>query len=209
MSQDESTELVHEAPDAPVQASPDFADGGPEFRVPDEGSAAWRSTMVDVMRTVLLKLPDETSLGDIVEAARSNPNIAAGLRALSIQELIEIAVERPQFVEIPDEDELLADEFDAGPAVIRRRADIPDGDIKLLTILANKGPQSEAQLCRAARINSEQLRLILRGLQTKSYIHLEGSGKKRKIKITRNGGGYLRKKTGDPKAGRSGRRRRR
>lgn len=176
---------------------------------PAEGTQAWRETMLGIMRDVLEKLPEETSLGEIVEAVRSNPGLESGLRALSIQDLIEIAVSRPLIVHLPDDEELEGEDFDAGPAVIRRRADIPDGDIKLLSLLADKGPQSEAQLCRGARVNGEQLRLLLRGLQTKGFIHVEGSGKKRKIKITRNGGGFLRKHGGEAKPTNGRRRRRR
>ena len=197
---------MSESIEAAAPAEADAAENELRGRVPDEGSEAWRTTMVGVMRDVLNKLPDDTSLGQIVAAVRSNPSMAAGLRALSIRDLIQIAAERPVRIDLPTEEELLEDGADAGPAVIRRRADIPDGDLKVLEILADKGPQSEAQLCRAARVNQEQLRLLLRGLQTKGHIHLEGSGKKRKIKITRNGGTHLRRKTGDPSVGRRRRR---
>lgn len=82
---------------------------------------------------------------------------------------------------------------DTGPAVIRRRADIPDGDFRVLRSLADEGPLSEPSLLRTTKVTSEQLKLILRHLRTKGWIHIEGSGPKRKIKITRNGSSHLRK----------------
>jgi hypothetical protein len=82
---------------------------------------------------------------------------------------------------------------DTGPAVIRRRADIPDGDFRVLRSLADEGPLSEPSLLRTTKVTSEQLKLILRHLRTKGWIHVEGSGPKRKIKITRNGSSHLRK----------------
>jgi hypothetical protein len=82
---------------------------------------------------------------------------------------------------------------DTGPAVIRRRADIPDGDFRVLRSLSDEGPLSEPSLLRTTKVTSEQLKLILRHLRTKGWIHVEGSGPKRKIKITRNGSSHLRK----------------
>lgn len=177
-------------------------DDAPVSAPPEEGSEAWRESMVGVMRNVLMRLPDDTSLGQIVEAATANPTLEPALRALSIQELIDIAVARPirgnaDEAVLDDDLEGDSEEFDdGGAAVIRRRADIPDGDLIVLGALAEKGPMSETQLMRATRLTSEQLRLLLRGLRTKSYVHVEGSGQKRKIKITRNGGGFLRKRSG-------------
>jgi hypothetical protein len=46
-------------------------------------------------------------------------------------------------------------------------------------------------------------------MRTKGYVHSEGSGNKRKLKITRAGSAYLRKKTGDASPARGRRRRRR
>ncbi len=51
---------------------------------------------------------------------------------------------------------------------------------------------------QATGLASDQVRLILRNLRTKGYIHVEGSGLKRRVKITRHGAGYLRKL--DPQA---------
>ena len=94
---------------------------------------------------------------------------------MSIKQLIDIAVERP----LPER-ELDAEESGAtdlgGAAVIRRRSDVPNGDITVLSCLAERGAMSEGAICRAAKLSSEQLRLILRGLRSKGYVHVEGSG---------------------------------
>jgi hypothetical protein len=79
-------------------------------------------------------------------------------------------------------------------AVIRRRADVPDGDIRLLSALARqKTGRRESELLQCTGLASDQVRLILRHLRTKGYIHVEGSGLKRRVKITRHGTLYLRK----------------
>lgn len=79
-------------------------------------------------------------------------------------------------------------------AVIRRRADVPDGDIRMLSALARqKTGRREAELLQTTGLASDQVRLILRNLRTKGFIHVEGSGVKRRIKITRHGQLYLRK----------------
>jgi hypothetical protein len=96
-------------------------------------------------------------------------------------------------IEFDEEGNPLMELPDTGPAVIRRRADIPDGDFRVLRSLADEGPLSEPSLLRTTKVTSEQLKLILRHLRTKGWIHIEGSGPKRKIKITRNGSSHLRK----------------
>ncbi len=168
----------------------------------------WRQSLLTVMRQVVNSLPDETSLGELIAATRANPHLAPMLGYMSVQELIDMAVARPARVEPPPpprrvtpEPELSFDEDgnpvmnlpDSGPAVIRRRADIPDGDHRILRTLADDGPLSESALTRATRLTQEQLKLILRHLKTQGWIHVEGSGSKRKLKITRNGGSQLRK----------------
>ncbi|PRQ02133.1 hypothetical protein ENSA5_25920 [Enhygromyxa salina] len=172
----------------------------------------WRQSLLVVMRQVINSLPDETSLGEFVAATRANPHLAPMLGYMSVQELIDMAVARPAQVSAPTptpkngrrrrpEPEIEFDEDgnplmelpDAGPAVIRRRADVPDGDFRILRTLADEGSMTEAPLIRATRLTSEQLKLVLRHLRTKGWIHIEGSGQKRKIKITRNGSSHLRK----------------
>ncbi len=171
----------------------------------------WRQSLLVVMRQVINALPDNTSLGELVAATRANPHLAPTLGYMSVQELIDMAVARPAQLDIgetkkssrrrPAEPEIQFDEEgnpimdlpDTGPAVIRRRADVPDGDYRILRTLADEGPLSEPSLTRATRLTSEQLKLVIRHLRTKGWIHVEGSGTKRKVKITRNGASHLRK----------------
>lgn len=165
----------------------------------------WRQNLLQVMRQVVHSLPDETSLGELVAATRANPHLAPMLGYMSVQELIDMAVARPTKaspepsrsrrpeIEFDEDGNPLMELPDAGPAVIRRRADVPDGDHRALRTLADEGPLSESALARATKLTQEQLKLIIRHLRTKGWIHIEGSGPKRKIKITRNGSSQLRK----------------
>jgi hypothetical protein len=181
----------------------------------------WRQSLLAVMRQVIHSLPDQTTLGELVMATRANPHLAPMLGYMSVQELIDMAVARPSLagsssvaspvmgksvngvrrrpaiaepeIEFDEEGNPLMELPDAGPAVIRRRADIPDGDYRVLRSLADEGPLSEPSLLRTTKVTTEQLKLILRHLRTKGWIHIEGSGPKRKIKITRNGSSHLRK----------------
>jgi hypothetical protein len=181
----------------------------------------WRQSLLAVMRQVIHSLPDQTTLGELVAATRANPHLAPMLGYMSVQELIDMAVARPTLaaasgtsigatvksvngvrrrpviaepeIEFDEDGNPLMELPDAGPAVIRRRADIPDGDYRVLRSLADEGPLSEPSLLRTTKVTTEQLKLILRHLRTKGWIHIEGSGPKRKIKITRNGSSHLRK----------------
>jgi predicted transcriptional regulator len=170
----------------------------------------WRQSLLEVMRQVINSLPDQTSLGELVAATRANPHLAPTLGYMSVQELIDMAVARPAHaangeahkparrrvepeIMFDEEGNPLMDLPETGPAVIRRRADVPDGDYRILRTLADEGPLSEPSLVRATKLTSEQLKLVLRHLRTKGWIHVEGSGPKRKVKITRNGASHLRK----------------
>jgi hypothetical protein len=174
----------------------------------------WRQSLLEVMRQVIHSLPDQTSLGELVAATRANPHLAPTLGYMSVQELIDMAVARPNHsgdmlgndpkgpirrriiepeIQFDEDGNPLMDLPDTGPAVIRRRADVPDGDFRILRTLADEGPLSEPALVRATKLTSEQLKLVLRHLRTKGWIHVEGSATKRKVKITRNGATQLRK----------------
>jgi hypothetical protein len=175
----------------------------------------WRQSLLEVMRQVIHSLPDHTSLGELVAATRANPHLAPTLGYMSVQELIDMAVARPTHagngnglangdrktarrrvepeIQFDEEGNPIMDLPDTGPAVIRRRADVPDGDYRILRTLADEGPLSEPSLLRATKLTGEQLKLVLRHLRTKGWIHVEGSGPKRKVKITRNGASHLRK----------------
>lgn len=166
----------------------------------------WRQSLLDVLRQVIHALPEETTLGELIGATRANPHLAPMLGYMSVQELIDMVLTRPAMpkpsprkskaapeVTFDEEGNPLMDLPDTGPAVIRRRADVPDGDFRVLRLLADEGPVGEGALVRATRLTQEQLRLVLRHLRTKGWIHVEGSGQKRKVKITRNGALHLRK----------------
>ncbi len=169
---------------------------------------AWDDSLRKIMKDVLRALPDSATLGEIVDAARQNPQMAPALDLFMVQELIDMALERPrtngkQVASDADDDDAvtfdeegnpIAPSVDTGPAVIRRRADVPGGDIRVLKALAKqKSGRRENDLIHVTKLTSEQVRLILRGLRAKAFVHVEGSGAKRKIKITRHGSSYLRK----------------
>ena len=162
---------------------------------------AWAESLREVLRKVIDSLPDHATLGELIQAARGNPAIAPVLQIFTVRELIEAAKKKPKASAKKssrsgpklDADGIPAMELDAGPKVIRRRADVPDGDLRVLRSLSSQGPLKESELVSATELTSDQLRIIVRHLRTKGYIHIEGSATKRRVKITRNGGGYLRK----------------
>jgi hypothetical protein len=178
---------------------------------PHEGEAnnAWAESMREIMREVIASLPDHATLGELVGAVQSNRAMAPLLDIFTVQELIDIVKKRPKSPPTygPANGQLGGGKrgdvhFDAegnplleldAPAVIRRRADVPDGDIRLLRTLAERGPQREGDLAQSTALTAEQLRIIVRHLRTKGYIHIEGSGTKRRLKITRHGSAYLRR----------------
>jgi len=170
----------------------------------------WADSLREVLRDVIKQLPGHVTLGELVGATRSNPQLAPVLEHFTVQELIDLAKERPRGE--PSEiaarlaaktkaSEVLLDEegnpyldLDSGPAVIRRRADVPDGDVRLLSALSKqKTGRRETELLQTTGLASDQVRLILRNLRTRGFIHVEGTGLKRRIKITRHGAAYLRK----------------
>ena len=164
----------------------------------------WFASLRQIMRDVVHGLPASTSIGELLGAMEGNPRMAPLMARITVKQLIEMAVSRPAEASTPTNGRGPDGEFEfdedgnpvmvlEAPAVIRRRADVPDGDLRVLRCLAEKGPQSETALSRNTQLTSEQIRLILRALRTKGHVHIEGSGAKRKVKVTRNGSGYLRK----------------
>jgi hypothetical protein len=156
-----------------------------------------RQQLLLVMQQVVHNLEDSTTLGELVDATRSNPHLAPLLRQMSVHELVEMVGRKPAPTEEEpgfDEDGNPIGDLSGAAAVIRRRADVPDGDVRVLRCLADQPPMSEAALARAVRMTADQARLLFRHLRTKGFVHIEGSGTKRKIKITRNGGNWLRKR---------------
>ncbi len=166
----------------------------------ETASGAYAHSLREVMMGVINALPDHATLGELIAAAKTNPAMSPVLEIFTVGELIEAAKKRPKPAPKPDPKEIQFDEegnpimdLDAGPRVIRRRADVPDGDLKVLKVLAERGAQREGDLANSANLTGEQLRIILRSLRTKGHVHVEGSGTKRRLKITRQGSGYLRK----------------
>jgi predicted transcriptional regulator len=182
----------------------------------DRVEDTWADSLREVLLEVIKQLPGHVTLGELVGATRSNPQLAPVLEHFTVQELIDLVKERPRGE--PSEiaarlaskakasasastGEVLLDEkgnpyldLDSGPAVIRRRADVPDGDVRLLSALnKQKTGRRETELLQTTGLASDQVRLLLRNLRTRGFIHVEGTGLKRRIKITRNGIAYLRK----------------
>ncbi len=165
---------------------------------------AWAQSLSEIFKEVIRKLPDSTTLGELIAAARSSEQIAPVLGVFSVQELIDVAKTRPrqepeppppsESVELDADGNPIMDLGDSGPAVIRRRADVPNGDLLVLQALhKNRTGRRESELLQVTGLTSEQLRLVVRHLRVKGFIHIEGSGSKRRFKITRTGSGHLRK----------------
>lgn len=172
---------------------------------------AWAESLREVLRNVIQQLPSHVTLGELVEATRANPQLAPVLEVFTVQALIDLVKDRPRsdpstvvsLKNSPPKPKPAEPQFDEDgnplldldtSAVIRRRADVPDGDIRLLAALARqKTGRREAELLQSTGLASDQVRLILRNLRTKGFIHVEGSGIKRRVKITRHGALYLRK----------------
>ena len=183
----------------------------------DRVEDAWAHSLRDVLRDVIKTLPSHVTLGELVDATRSNPQLAPVLDHFTVQELIDLVKDRPRDspsdlplalasdlssrarskpaeIQFDEEGNPLMDLDLEGPGVIRRRADVPDGDVRLLSALSKqKAGRRENELLQTTGLASDQVRLILRNLRTRGFIHVEGSGIKRRIKITRHGTAYLRK----------------
>lgn len=189
----------------------------PEAAQPTESGAeraddAWADSLRSVMRDVIASLPDHATLGELVAATRASATMGAVLQIFTVQELIDAVRKRPAPAAKPaaapakngaprngapvqyDADgNPVMDLGDPSALVIRRRADVPDGDIRVLRCLAERGGLRESELATYVNLTGEQLRIIVRSLRAKGFVHLEGSGVKRRLKITRHGNGYLRK----------------
>lgn len=183
----------------------------------DRVEDAWALSLRDVLRDVIKTLPSQVTLAELVDATRSNPQLAPVLDHFTVQELIDLVKDRPRDspsdlpldlssdlargarskpaeILFDDEGNPLMDLDLEGPGVIRRRADVPDGDVRLLSALSKqKAGRRENELLQTTGLASDQVRLILRNLRTRGFIHVEGTGIKRRIKITRHGTAYLRK----------------
>lgn len=165
---------------------------------PDSKPEGWESSLLEVFREVLRKLPEDTSLGELVKATQANPHIAPVLQILSVQELIDLAATRPKVEKKPSASEGPVDD---GTMVIRRRSEVPDGDLRVLRALCDSldkktraGAMPESELATRCNLSEDQVRLILRQLNAKSLVVVEGSGARKRVRITRQGQQHLRKK---------------
>jgi hypothetical protein len=168
---------------------------------------AWVQSLRELLLEVIASLPDHATLGELIAAIRSNPAMSPVLDIFTVQELIDAARKRaaappkpapasksaPREVQYDAEGNPVLDLGDPGALVIRRRADVPDGDIRVLRCLSERGPLREAELTSIGGLTSEQLRILLRNLKSKGFVHVEGTGLKRRLKITRQGAAFLRK----------------
>ncbi len=142
-----------------------------------------------VLREVIEQLPDEATLGELVDAARKTPMMERALHHFTVEELIEAAWRGAASKAAKK----AAKAEDAAPQVIRRRADVPDGDVRVLSLLAEQGPVRESEIAMLVKLTTDQTRLVLRSLRTRGFVHFEGSGAKRRVRITRSGSAHLRR----------------
>jgi hypothetical protein len=175
----------------------------PAKTAPDPDDA-WAESLREVFVEVIRNLPDHATLGELIEATKNNAQTARVLEVFTVQELIDLAKARPRpraggngeapaEVEYDEDGNPVMSLDGSAPAVIRRRADAPDGDVRVLRTLAENGPAREQDLASVTQLTSEQTRLIVRHLRTKGMVHVEGSATKRRLKITRHGSSHLRK----------------
>jgi len=181
----------------------------PEAAIPTEPAItgaddAWGQSLRELIRDVIASLPDHATLGELIAAIRANPAMAPVLEIFTVQELIDTARQRrpkpnkpakpaPGEIQYDAEGNPVMDLGDPGAMVIRRRADVPDGDIRVLRCLAERGGLRESEIGPLANLTAEQLRIILRNLRAKSFVHVEGTGLKRRLKVTRQGSTHMRK----------------
>lgn len=165
----------------------------PNSDAPDSKPEGWEASLLEVFREVLRKLPEDTSLGELVKATQANPHIAPVLQILSVQELIDLAASRPLVEKKSGTGEGPVDD---GSHVIRRRADVPDGDLRVLNTLVEQGnPIPEAEIAQLCSLSEDQVRLIVRQLNAKNLVVVEGSGGRKRIRVTRSGQQHLRKRS--------------
>lgn len=180
----------------------------------------WSSSLVDIMREVIQSLPESTSLGELIEATRNSPHLRSIITEISVQDLIDLACEREE-AEIPADESVDDEDVEAaslddgalnGSTVIRRRADVPGGDHKVLEFLNRSGASSDQALQAGTQLTPDQLRLLLRSLENRGFVHCEGRGPKKRIRITKAGMAEVPAPPPRPRstraASRSGRRRR-
>ena len=160
-----------------------------------------REALLEVVKTSMHQLPDEATLGELFLEIEQREELRPVLEVLTVQHLLEwgkartrsqaVAAEEP-FV---DEDGNVSGDFlDQGaPTVVRRKADVEEGNLAVLAFLSKAGSQTELSISRGTRMDAEQVRLVVRHLRNKGLVHVEGSGARRRNRITRAGSQWLKK----------------
>ncbi len=179
-------------------------------RAPVEGSTdAIREALLNLVRDVVHSLPCDATLGQLVEQLETRDELRPVLEVLTVQHILEWGKTRPRpTVTSPtpgsDEDGVYLDEdgnyttdlLDGAAAVVRRKADVEEGNLSVLNFLSRAGAHTELSISRGTRLDADQVRLVVRHLRKKGLIHSEGSGAKRRNRITRAGTQFLAKYAG-------------
>lgn len=180
-------------------------DQGTTSGAPADGNTdAIRDALLTVVRDVVHSLPNEATLGQLVEQLETRPELRPVLEVLTVQHLLEWGKSRPTRPEpsatsAAAEDGVYVDEdgnyntdlLDGAAAVVRRRADVEEGNLSVLNFLSKAGAHTELSISRGTRLDAEQVRLVVRHLRKKGMVHSEGSGAKRRNRITRAGTQFL------------------
>lgn len=174
---------------------------------PAEGSTdAIREALLSLVQDVVHSLPSDATLGQLVEQLETRDELRPVLEVLTVQHILEWGKSRPRPEAPPatsaaDEDGVYLDEdgnyttdlIDGTGAVVRRKADVEEGNLSVLSFLSKAGAHTELSITRGTRLDGDQVRLVVRHLRKKGLIYSEGSGAKRRNRITRAGTSFLTK----------------
>lgn len=164
-----------------------------------------RAALLEVVKTSMQQLPDEATLGELFLEIEQREELRPVLEVLTVQHLLEWGKARTR-AQASADDEPFVDEdgnvsgdfLDQGsPTVVRRKADVEEGNLAVLAFLSKAGSQTELSISRGTRMDAEQVRLVVRHLRNKGLVHAEGSGAKRRNRITRAGCQWLKKQRPD------------
>jgi len=164
-----------------------------------------RDALLSLVRDVVHSLPGDATLGQLVEQLETRAELRPVLKVLTVQHLLEWGKTRPQRsapapapspaedgVYIDEDGNYITDLLDGTPAVVRRKADVEEGNLSVLKFLSKAGAHTEVSISRGTRLDTDQVRLVVRHLRKKGLIHSEGGGVKRRNHITRAGTQFLR-----------------
>lgn len=205
-------EISHPALRCPGPMSKQTEENAPASQTAaDETLNPIREALLEVVRTSVQQLPDEATLGELYEGIEQQPELRPVLEVLTVQHLLEWGKSRPRRARVeaaptPEDEGVYIDEdgnyntdmMDGAAAVVRRKADVDEGNLAVLRFLAKAGAHTELSISRGTRLGGEQVRLVVRHLRNKGLVHAEGSGAKRRNRITRAGNQYLKKQGAAP-----------